>query len=68
MGYKPKNPLHSLAVIDPSIHGSYPKLRRVIQQAWVAIDNSGVLELVPRESMRMRCQDVIDTKGMNTKY
>jgi hypothetical protein len=57
-----------IEVIDPSIYRSYQKLRAVILQAWDAIDNQRVLELVSGASMRARCQAVIDANGMNTKY
>ena len=49
-----------IAVIDPEVY--------TIQQAWEAIDNSKILELVSGANMRARCQAVIDANGMNTKY
>ena len=55
-------------MIDPSIHRSYIKLKKVVQQAWDVISNERILELVSGESMRARCQAVIDVNGMNTKY
>jgi hypothetical protein len=57
-----------IQAIGPSIHRSYRKLRAVILQAWEAIDNQRILELVSGASMRARCQAVIDADGMNTKY
>ena len=41
-----------IAIIDPSIHRSYIKLKRVVQQAWDAISNERILELVSGESIR----------------
>jgi len=55
-------------MIDPSVHRSYPKLRTVIKQAWDSISNERILALVSRESMRARCQAVIDANDNNTKY
>ena len=56
-----------IATIDPSIHRSYIKLKRVVRQAWDVISNERVLESVSGESMRARCQAVIDANEMNTK-
>jgi hypothetical protein len=57
-----------IAAIDSTIHSSYIKLRKVVQKAWDVISNERILELVSGESMRARCQAVIDANGMNTKY
>jgi hypothetical protein len=57
-----------IQAIDSSIHKSYPKLKKVVQQAWDAIDNSRVLELVSGEAMRKRCRDVIKAEGRNTEW
>lgn len=57
-----------IEAIDPTIHRSYKKLRAVVLRAWEAIDNKKILDLVSGESMRKRCQAVIDANGMNTKY
>ena len=58
----------NIEAIDSKIHSSYPRLRKAIQQAWEAIGNDRILELVSGVSIRARCQAVIDAKGMNTKY
>jgi len=45
---------------------SYPRLRRIIEEAWEAIPDERVHELI--ESMPARCQAVIDANGGHTIY
>jgi hypothetical protein len=42
-------------MIDFLVYRDYIKLKKVIQGAWDAIDNSRVLEQVSGASMRARC-------------
>lgn len=45
---------------------SYDRLREAVKEAWEAIPTSYLEELI--NSMRDRCQAVIDANGMHTKY
>lgn len=45
---------------------SYPQLRRWVQEAWDALPEEYLEELIC--SMPARCQAVIDANGMHTKY
>jgi len=45
---------------------SYPRLRSIIQEAWEAVPNERIRELI--ESMPARCQAVIDANGGHTIY
>lgn len=50
----------------PEIHRSYPKLRAAVAEAWNAITDEDIRELV--KSMPARCKAVIEAKGWHTKY
>jgi ketohexokinase/beta-glucosidase len=50
----------------PEIHKSYPRLREAVAEAWNAVTNEVVRELI--RSMPARCQAVIDAQGGHTKY
>lgn len=45
---------------------SYDRLRAAVKEAWEAIPESFFMELL--ESMRDRCQAVIDANGMHTRF
>ena len=45
---------------------SYNKLRRYVQEAWEALPESFLEELI--NSMQARCQAVIEANGIHTKY
>jgi hypothetical protein len=45
---------------------SYDALRRAVNEAWEAIEESYLTELLFK--IRARCQAVIDADGMHTKY
>jgi transposase len=45
---------------------SYDALRRAVNEAWEAIEESYLTELLSK--MRARCQAVIDANGMHIKY
>jgi len=45
---------------------SYNKLRRYVREAWDALPESYLAELLA--SMPERCKAVIETNGMHTKY
>jgi hypothetical protein len=44
----------------------YERLRIVVREAWEAITDEQLSELI--DTMRQRCQDVIDAKGGHTKW
>jgi len=48
------------------IHRSYPRLREAVIEAWNAVTDEQVKELI--KSMHDRCQAVIDAEGWHTKY
>jgi transposase len=50
----------------PEIHGSYSKLRQIVNEAWKAIPDEKVKDLI--KDMKKRCQAVIDADGGHTKY
>lgn len=50
----------------PDIHWSYPRLQEAVIEAWNAITNEQIQELIG--TMRDRCQAVIDAQGGYTKY
>ncbi|KAF1977069.1 hypothetical protein BU23DRAFT_453791, partial [Bimuria novae-zelandiae CBS 107.79] len=45
---------------------SYDRLRGAVREAWDAITREQLLELI--DSMRQRCQDVINAQGGYTKW
>ena len=45
---------------------TYDMLRKIVQEAWDAITETFLRELV--ETMPARCQAVIDAQGGHTKY
>lgn len=45
---------------------SYDKLRAYVKEAWVALTDDFLKELLA--SMRLRCEAVIKANGMHTKY
>jgi transposase len=47
-------------------HQSYNQLRDAVHEAWNAITTKQLNELI--DSMRERCQAVIDANGMHTKF
>ena len=51
---------------DPTVHRNYKRLRATVQAAWDAIPYEKIVELL--NSMRERCQAVIDANGGETKY
>ena len=55
-----------LAVHYPSKKASYDQLRRQVIEAWHAISEEVLEELVA--SMPLRCQAVIDANGLHTPY
>ena len=50
----------------PEVHRSYPRLREAVAEAWNAVTDEQVRELI--RSMPERCQAVIDAQGGHTKY
>jgi hypothetical protein len=53
---------------DPQVHCSYIKLRKLVIEAWNSISKDRIRELVSGDSIRARCQAVIDANGLYTKY
>jgi len=51
----------------PGVHRNYRRLRAAVQEAWEAIPDSLVKELLSVESMKKRCQAVITAEGGETK-
>ena len=45
---------------------SYDQLREAVLEAWEAVPEDWLIQLV--REMRERCQAVIDANGMHTKY
>jgi transposase len=45
---------------------TYNQLREIVREAWESITTEDLRELI--ESMRARCQAVIDAEGGHTKY
>jgi hypothetical protein len=45
---------------------SYPRLRQIVEEAWDAIPNERICELI--ESMPAQCQAVIYVNGGHTIY
>lgn len=52
----------------PNVHKNYRRLREAVIKAWEAVPQDWILQLVSQESMRKRCQAVIDAQGGETKY
>ena len=52
---------------DPTVHRNYKRLRAAIIQAWESILHDEVRTLI-RDTMRERCQAVIDAQGGETKF
>jgi hypothetical protein len=52
----------------PSEKGSlsYAKLRQAVQEAWDSISSEQLSDLI--DTMRQRCIDVLDARGMHTKW
>jgi transposase len=50
----------------PEIHGSYPRLKAAVFEAWNSITEEDIQDLI--KSMHDRCQAVIDADGWHTKY
>jgi hypothetical protein len=50
------------------VHRSYIKLRRLVVEAWNSIPEERIRELVSGDSIRARCQAVIDANGLYIKY
>ncbi len=48
--------------------GAVPRARGVVPRAWEAINNQRILYLVFGKEMCKRCEAVIESNGMNTKY
>ena len=45
---------------------SYDRLRVAVQEAWEAITEERLSDLI--DSMSERCQDVVNANGMHTKW
>jgi transposase len=52
---------------DPTVHRSYKRLRAAVIQAWGSIPHEKIRTLI-RDTMRERCQAVIDAQGGETKF
>ena len=52
---------------DPTVHRNYRRLRAAVIQAWESILCNEVRTLI-RDTMRERCQAVIDAQGGKTKF
>jgi hypothetical protein len=50
----------------PEVHRSYPRLKEAVAEAWNAVTDEQVRELI--RTMPQRCQAVIDAQGGHTKY
>ena len=55
-----------LEINYPAQNCGYPQLRRQVNEAWEAIGEDLLNELI--ESMPARCQAVIDAEGGHTKF
>lgn len=51
---------------NPEIHRSYPKLRAAVAEAWNAIVNEDIVDLI--RTMPDRCRAVIAAEGWHTEY
>lgn len=50
----------------PEVHSSYPRLRKVVQEAWESITQATIRDLI--RTMSDRCIEVILANGGHTKY
>jgi hypothetical protein len=55
-----------IAIHYPERKATYDQLRQQVIEAWNAIGSEVLRDLV--QSMRQRCQDVIDANGGHTKW
>jgi hypothetical protein len=55
-----------LEALHPEVHKNSKRLRAAVAEAWEAITDAEVRDLV--HTMHQRCQDVKDAKGMYTSW
>jgi transposase len=56
----------TLQEIDLELHRKFKRLRGAVLRAWNALIYAEIRAEI--STMRQRCQDVIDTQGMETKW
>jgi transposase len=54
-------------ILDPDYHTNYRRLRSVVNRAWQLIQDVDIQDWI-RETMRLRCQAVIDAQGGPTRF
>lgn len=53
---------------DLNVHKNYHRLQQAVVDAWEAVPEDWVKQLLSQESMRKRCHAVINAQGNETKY